>query len=122
MIRRPPRSTLFPYTTLFRSVQGVRPVATRASCRSDEPRKLVGDFRRPRTQQAGGADCRFQPNPKGSGSTLPPSSRSDSLQSSFAISNHLNSPERQLCQEFRFFAELSIENSTIQQPPFRSTL
>src|SRR5256885_10890693 len=23
MIRRPPRSTLFPYTTLFRSVQGV---------------------------------------------------------------------------------------------------
>src|SRR3712207_7371925 len=28
MIRRPPRSTLFPYTTLFRSqVAGVRPVA-----------------------------------------------------------------------------------------------
>src|SRR3712207_8526633 len=26
MIRRPPRSTLFPYTTLFRSVQGHRPV------------------------------------------------------------------------------------------------
>src|SRR5258708_11549012 len=25
MIRRPPRSTLFPYTTLFRSVHGVRP-------------------------------------------------------------------------------------------------
>src|SRR3712207_7934550 len=24
MIRRPPRSTLFPYTTLFRSVRGVR--------------------------------------------------------------------------------------------------
>src|SRR2546429_1547723 len=24
MIRRPPRSTLFPYTTLFRSVQGLR--------------------------------------------------------------------------------------------------
>src|SRR3712207_8842904 len=24
MIRRPPRSTLFPYTTLFRSLQGVR--------------------------------------------------------------------------------------------------
>src|SRR2546430_4709493 len=24
MIRRPPRSTLFPYTTLFRSIQGVR--------------------------------------------------------------------------------------------------
>src|SRR5438093_5681916 len=27
MIRRPPRSTLFPYTTLFRSVWGVRPAA-----------------------------------------------------------------------------------------------
>src|SRR3712207_9283945 len=26
MIRRPPRSTLFPYTTLFRSVQAQRPV------------------------------------------------------------------------------------------------
>src|SRR3712207_8612783 len=27
MIRRPPRSTLFPYTTLFRSVEQVRPHA-----------------------------------------------------------------------------------------------
>src|SRR2546426_5173514 len=27
MIRRPPRSTLFPYTTLFRSPRGVRPGA-----------------------------------------------------------------------------------------------
>src|SRR5690348_17878504 len=27
MIRRPPRSTLFPYTTLFRSVEGPRGVA-----------------------------------------------------------------------------------------------
>src|SRR2546429_3273983 len=26
MIRRPPRSTLFPYTTLFRSNNGVRPL------------------------------------------------------------------------------------------------
>src|SRR3712207_9531686 len=25
MIRRPPRSTLFPYTTLFRSIYGIRP-------------------------------------------------------------------------------------------------
>src|SRR3712207_7814411 len=29
MIRRPPRSTLFPYTTLFRSDVGLRPVAAR---------------------------------------------------------------------------------------------
>src|SRR2546423_3928705 len=27
MIRRPPRSTLFPYTTLFRSVEAAQPVA-----------------------------------------------------------------------------------------------
>src|SRR5260370_13091139 len=27
MIRRPPRSTLFPYTTLFRSVRAVRDIA-----------------------------------------------------------------------------------------------
>src|SRR2546430_7623478 len=30
MIRRPPRSTLFPYTTLFRSPLGVRPMRRRA--------------------------------------------------------------------------------------------
>src|SRR2546429_7644912 len=31
MIRRPPRSTLFPYTTLFRSDEGDRPGETPAS-------------------------------------------------------------------------------------------
>src|SRR5256885_8036875 len=31
MIRRPPRSTLFPYTTLFRSFQGFRPRQSLAS-------------------------------------------------------------------------------------------
>src|SRR3712207_8989035 len=31
MIRRPPRSTLFPYTTLFRSSSPVRPEAGRGS-------------------------------------------------------------------------------------------
>src|SRR5258708_27395530 len=31
MIRRPPRSTLFPYTTLFRSIWRVRAAATRAA-------------------------------------------------------------------------------------------
>src|SRR5436305_5398455 len=34
MIRRPPRSTLFPYTTLFRSVPGVRLVVPAAQLRS----------------------------------------------------------------------------------------
>src|SRR3712207_7269157 len=30
MIRRPPRSTLFPYTTLFRSDRRIRPIRDRA--------------------------------------------------------------------------------------------
>src|SRR5260221_6742696 len=30
MIRRPPRSTLFPYTTLFRSIFGISPPIARA--------------------------------------------------------------------------------------------
>src|SRR5438067_4581382 len=36
MIRRPPRSTLFPYTTLFRSPAAAAPRAPRRSCRRDE--------------------------------------------------------------------------------------
>src|SRR2546430_11557158 len=47
MIRRPPRSTLFPYTTLFRS-------RTRASCRRDSPPRGSRPSRR--TRRAGG--CR----------------------------------------------------------------
>src|SRR5690349_22927070 len=35
MIRRPPRSTLFPYTTLFRSVDGARVAVEREHHRSD---------------------------------------------------------------------------------------
>src|SRR5256886_6175037 len=42
MIRRPPRSTLFPYTTLFRSASRLRPCA---SPRSTAPRH--GDRHRP---------------------------------------------------------------------------
>src|SRR5258705_4332780 len=40
MIRRPPRSTLFPYTTLFRSrrPRPVRAVAIAGSCRRPRPR------------------------------------------------------------------------------------
>src|SRR3712207_8869740 len=44
MIRRPPRSTLFPYTTLFRSSRGTRPV-----CRGRRGRRTERDadgFRR----------------------------------------------------------------------------
>src|SRR2546425_7965759 len=33
MIRRPPRSTLFPYTTLFRSIASPAPCRTQTACR-----------------------------------------------------------------------------------------
>src|SRR5258705_7559481 len=49
MIRRPPRSTLFPYTTLFRSVREHRPVEGRLRVRSWVLRRRPGSPRR-RTQ------------------------------------------------------------------------
>src|SRR2546429_4860068 len=39
MIRRPPRSTLFPYTTLFRSPSGPGCLAAFANCPSEECRR-----------------------------------------------------------------------------------
>src|SRR3989337_3432734 len=39
MIRRPPRSTLFPYTTLFRSHQAISRVGSLCDCRG-----VVGGF------------------------------------------------------------------------------
>src|SRR5258708_12777969 len=39
MIRRPPRSTLFPYTTLFRSQQGELPVEPPGRPRASRPRQ-----------------------------------------------------------------------------------
>src|SRR5688572_31152340 len=40
MIRRPPRSTLFPYTTLFRFGKAFRPSAAGAAMSSRDPREL----------------------------------------------------------------------------------
>src|SRR3712207_6945484 len=42
MIRRPPRSTLFPYTTLFRSCNGPRRTEWDVAAH-DEPRERDGD-------------------------------------------------------------------------------
>src|SRR2546430_8309419 len=48
MIRRPPRSTLFPYTTLFRSRRaGVLPGHQRAGAVGTEPGHQAGVRRRP---------------------------------------------------------------------------
>src|SRR2546430_9098682 len=40
MIRRPPRSTLFPYTTLFRSPERVRRITILSSLAEDDVRAL----------------------------------------------------------------------------------
>src|SRR3712207_8973074 len=50
MIRRPPRSTLFPYTTLFRSAGGPRP----ARCQDAGRPRLFGDRRPHRLDGAEG--------------------------------------------------------------------
>src|SRR5437899_1373632 len=47
MIRRPPRSTLFPYTTLFRSPAAARDRARPLPGRRPRPRHAVGGARRP---------------------------------------------------------------------------
>src|SRR5688572_33248821 len=59
MIRRPPRSTLFPYTTLFRSAAlktrglDIHPVHVRARSAWSEARRLAGSLRRaePRSEE-----------------------------------------------------------------------
>src|SRR5256885_12426056 len=44
MIRRPPRSTLFPYTTLFRSDLAARRVEPRLAIEPRAPKRLGHDF------------------------------------------------------------------------------
>src|SRR3712207_7085023 len=48
MIRRPPRSTLFPYTTLFRSVVGRREGAAAPLVAGLEPERRVDEVLPPR--------------------------------------------------------------------------
>src|SRR2546425_5970643 len=45
MIRRPPRSTLFPYTTLFRSLKVKQIIGHRGSC-FDRPENTLASYRR----------------------------------------------------------------------------
>src|SRR2546430_4121425 len=68
MIRRPPRSTLFPYTTLFRSVQGGAARVGRLDLQlKPESGKQFGEFREAQFASAsvfkclkrGAADARF---------------------------------------------------------------
>src|SRR2546421_9653404 len=63
MIRRPPRSTLFPYTTLFRSPQRAVPAerrAARGSSHGDRPRPAA--LREPRVLQRDRKSTRLNSN------------------------------------------------------------
>src|SRR2546426_8300579 len=62
MIRRPPRSTLFPYTTLFRSPQAGRASAGPSRRRSVEGMALLASriaarIARPETRESAGKRC-----------------------------------------------------------------
>src|SRR6266511_4254099 len=62
MIRRPPRSTLFPYTTLFRSVRG----------RHEQGARRCGTLRRPHFRgRVDEAVCRHRRNEEGQVEPLP---------------------------------------------------
>src|SRR5688572_32052429 len=54
MIRRPPRSTLFPYTTLFRSANGGRRCACRQAKRTAAPNRTDRHRAAPRANPATG--------------------------------------------------------------------
>src|SRR5436305_12030146 len=56
MIRRPPRSTLFPYTTLFRSSAGARPRGRRG------PRRRNRRRRRPRRSEEHTSELQSRPH------------------------------------------------------------
>src|SRR5256886_12819707 len=69
MIRRPPRSTLFPYTTLFRS-PGCRPAPRRvppAGCRAHRDRAAVRPGRARHPRGDGGRGCGDRRRPRSAG-------------------------------------------------------
>src|SRR3712207_8529741 len=67
MIRRPPRSTLFPYTTLFRSPRRLR---------GQSFRRFMGRALRPFGRAAGGVRLRFTAR-AGDGANAPDDRRSE---------------------------------------------
>src|SRR6266480_5856367 len=62
MIRRPPRSTLFPYTTLFRSRPGVRALVPGFSDNTAEPDRDL--HARPEPEQAAQSQVSKAANPQ----------------------------------------------------------
>src|SRR5258708_30822610 len=85
MIRRPPRSTLFPYTTLFRSPRWE--TACPCSVRTDSPgRRRSPPTTRRRACPARGCPC---PSPRGDGQGHPRSEEHTS---------ELQSPDHLVCR------------------------
>src|SRR6266508_5139278 len=64
MIRRPPRSTLFPYTTLFRSACAPRSSPPRAPARRRRPRTSRSEEHTSELQSRGHLVCRLLPEKK----------------------------------------------------------
>jgi len=63
MIRRPPRSTLFPYTTLFRSGKGMAtPIALARVLRRAQPHDIEIDGKPRRVWMAFIGNCRYVPS------------------------------------------------------------
>src|SRR3712207_8640578 len=62
MIRRPPRSTLFPYTTLFRSRVGGAPQPVPTDCRPQTP-VVAAAVQRRRGRSAASRGRRPRPSP-----------------------------------------------------------
>src|SRR3712207_8058675 len=61
MIRRPPRSTLFPYTTLFRSPRSGIPLRTRTTTKRLPAAEPAPGTHSPETTRAPPSCCRARP-------------------------------------------------------------
>src|SRR5256885_5603403 len=94
MIRRPPRSTLFPYTTLFRSPLTADPSRRDASPRRRTPRSSAGEY----------------PSPDG----RPPRARAPDARSEEHTSE-LQSPCNLVC---RLLLEKKKNNFLVSDPPY----
>src|SRR2546422_9529654 len=102
MIRRPPRSTLFPYTTLFRSWPGrARPAAGRAAPSADgasRRRRATPDLRAPTRSGARGSTHPVDDEP--GHETEHPSASSETPQSPIGAPHRgLGAPPRSLDAE-----------------------
>src|SRR5215467_11911245 len=95
MIRRPPRSTLFPYTTLFRSHPSHRHGAHLQEPREALPRRRILLLRAARLRSPPGRRClpsRRQPRPRGD---VPNRRGGADLREVLRIHDHGRSPDRE---------------------------